>query len=278
MTIIYFTLFIFIISFFAGLVGAITGLGGGIVLIPALVLLFHVDIHYAMGASLISVMATSSGAAIYYLKCGYTNIRIGMFLETGAVIGAMAGAILVSMLSTSFIAILFGAVLFISAYLTSRRKEDIELYKTSHPWAIYLKLDSQYHGDMRENKYRVQHAPWALLIMTISGALSGLLGIGSGALKVLAMDQVMKIPYKVSAATSNFIIGITAAVSAGVYLANGYINPPVIFPVLIGVMLGATGGAFILEKAHSRYLRMFFSLAIFIIGMEILYKGLTGKL
>lgn len=284
MTVLTFSTLLIIVSYLAGVLGALTGLGGGVVLIPTLVLLFHVDIHYAMGASLIAVMATSSGAALAYLKRGYTNIRIGMFLESAAVIGALFGAALVKWVPSAHIAVLFGIVMFISAYLNWKRKEQQECHPESHPWATYLKLDGSYptqpdgSNKMTEKYYQVHNVPLALIIMGIAGTLSGLLGIGSGTLKVLAMDQAMHLPYKVSTTTSNFIIGMTAATSAGVYLSNGYMNAQLIFPVLIGVILGAFSGAILLAKTHNKHLRIIFSILVLCIGVEMIYKGLTGHL
>jgi uncharacterized protein len=279
LTVLTFTILLFSVSCLAGLLGALTGLGGGFVLIPVLVLLFHVNIHYAMGASLISVMATSSGTAIAYLREGYTNIRIGMFLEIGAVIGALLGAMLVTMVPSGLIAIIFGCMLFFSAYLTWKRKEDIDsAIKTSHPWAIYFALNGTQPTIDGPKTYYVQHVPLALAIMTIAGGLSGLLGIGSGALKVLAMDQAMRLPYKVATTTSNFIIGITAAVSAGVYFSNGYIDPGLTFPVMMGVLLGAFTGAKILARIHHGRLRLLFCIVVFFLALEMIYKGWTGNL
>jgi uncharacterized membrane protein YfcA len=232
-----------------------------------------------MGASLMSVIATSSGTAIAYLREGYTNIRIGMFLEVGAVIGAFIGAVLVTIISSKIIAIIFGIVLFFSAYLTWKRKEESEPPSlSSHSWAMFLKLDGSHPTDKGYESYNVQNVPLALAIMTIAGGLSGLLGIGSGALKVLAMDQAMRLPYKVATTTSNFIIGITAAVSAGIYFSHGYIDPGLSFPVMIGVLLGAFTGARILAKIHNKRLRMIFSIVVFVLALEMLYKGLTGNL
>jgi len=279
LTILVFSILLLGASILAGLVGALTGLGGGVVLIPVLVLLLHVDIHYAMGASLIAVITTSSGAAAAYLREGYTNIRIGMFLETGAVVGAFIGAVLVAFISKTFIASLFAIVLFISAYLTIKRKEDQEeVPRTSHPWAERLNLSSSYFLKEGKKNYTVQNVPQALGIMAIAGCLSGLLGIGSGALKVLAMDQAMNLPYKVATTTSNFIIGITAAVSVGVYFGHGYIVPGIIFPVMIGVAIGSIIGAKILVKTSSQRLRIIFSSIICLLGVEMLYKALTGAL
>jgi uncharacterized protein len=278
LTILLFSALLLAFSFLAGLLGALTGLGGGVVVIPVLVLLFHVDIHYAMGASLISVIATSSGSAAAYMREGYTNIRIGLFLETAAVVGALAGALLVAVVSTVFLAIVFSFILFFSAYLTIRRREGHDHYTSSHPWAATLNLDGTYPLQNQLQPYRVQHVPYALFIMGLAGILSGLLGIGSGALKVLAMDQALRLPYKVAAATSNFMIGITAAVSAGIYFSHGYINPTITFPVMIGVIAGSFSGAKVLTKIHQRLLRILFSIVICLIGLQMLYKALTGTI
>ncbi len=278
LTIITFSVLLLFFSFLAGLVGALTGLGGGVVVIPVLVLLFHINIHFAMGASLISVMATSSGTAAAYLREGYTNLRIGIFLETAAVIGALIGALMTAMLSKTLLAILFSLVLFFSAYLTVKRKEEHEEYPTSHPWAIKLNLNGTYPLGKKLTAYYVQHVPYAMVIMGLAGVFSGLLGIGSGALKVLAMDQALRLPYKVATTTSNFMIGITAAVSAGIYFSHGYINPTLTFPVMIGVIAGSFCGAKILTRMHHRTLRLIFSIVICLIGLQMLYKAITGTL
>lgn len=279
MTVLTFSALMLIVAYSAGLVGALTGLGGGVVLIPVLVLAFHVDIHYAMGASLISVMATSSGTAIAYLREGYTNVRIGMLLETGAVIGALLGATLVAIIPANFIAIIFGLVLIFSAIHTGKQQEKtLSPTASAHPWAIFLKLNGTYPTSSGPYAYAVQKVPFALIIMAVAGTLSGLLGIGSGALKVLAMDQTMRLPYKVATTTSNFIIGITAAVSAGIYFSHGYINPGLAFPVMLGVLLGAFTGAKLLKKIRTPYLRLLFSLIILLLALEMIYNGLTGHL
>lgn len=278
MSILLFSVFILIISFIAGLLGALTGLGGGIVVIPALVILFHINIHYAMGASLISVIATSSGTTAAYLRQGYTNVRIGMLLELGAVIGAFIGAWLVALISKTAIAMMLSVVLFLSAYLTYSRKEDMETDTTSHPWATALQLDGIYPDKGSMRPYHVQHVPFGMIIMTIAGILSGLLGIGSGTLKVLAMDQALRLPYKVATTTSNFMIGITAAVSAGVYFTHGYINPLITFPVMLGVIAGSFWGAKLLARIHHQWLRMLFSLVICLIGLQMLYNAVTGAI
>lgn len=276
MSIIVFSLLVFVVACAAGLLGAMTGLGGGVVLVPALVLLFHVDIHYAMGASLIAVMATSSGAAATFINEGYTNLRIGMFLEMAAVIGAIVGATLAARLPPQIILIVFGAMLLVSAWLSFRHRQDTRPPGLSHPWAVTLGLEGHYGEAGKQTAYSVYRVPWGLGLMTVAGLLSGLLGVGSGAVKVLAMDQAMGLPYKVSTATSNFIIGITATASAGVYLSHGYIDPGVTMPVMLGVLLGAVVGARIMVGARYQVLRVVFSLVILVLGIEMLYSGVTG--
>lgn len=276
MTVLVFSLLVLIFAFFAGLLGALTGLGGGVIITPFLVLLFHVDIHSAMGASLISVIATSSGSASAYLREGYTNLRIGMFLETVAVIGAFIGALLIAFISKTFLILLFSLLLFFSAYLTMQRREEYEQYPTSHPWAVTLKLNGSYPLKDHLATYQVQNVPLALVIMGIAGLIGGLLGVGSGVLKVLAMDHALKLPYKVATTTSNFMIGITAAVSVGIYFSHGYIDPNITYPVMIGVIIGSFLGAKILAKIHTRTLRIIFSIVICLIGVQMLYQALAG--
>jgi uncharacterized protein len=267
-----------VVSYVAGLLGSLTGLGGGVVLVPALVLLFQVDIHYAMGASIISVIATSSGAAAAFVREGYTNLRIGMFLEVAAVIGAIVGALVAAVLHAAVIAVIFGIVLMLSAYLSLRRKQELGGGLASHPWAIRLGLEGGYPNRTVAQSYPVYNVPVALGLMGLAGILSGLLGIGSGAVKVLAMDQAMRLPYKVSTATSNFIIGITAAASAGVYFTKGYVDPGLTMPVMLGALAGSLSGAKIMVGAESRVLRTVFSVAIFGLGIEMIYGGISGRL
>lgn len=276
MSILAFSALLFLFSILAGLLGALTGLGGGVVIIPVLVLLFHVNIHYAMGASLISVIATSSGTSAAYLREGYTNLRIGMFLETGAVVGAFLGALLIALISPTFLTILFSLVLFFSAYLTIKRTDEADVSLNSHGWARVLKLNGTYPKKNIMQAYQVQNVPLGLFIMGIAGLISGLLGIGSGTLKVLAMDQALRLPYKVATTTSNFMIGITAAVSVGIYFSHGYIVPTIAFPVMLGVIIGSFAGAKLLTKMRTRVLRILFSIVICLIGLQMLYKALWG--
>lgn len=278
MTLLTFSILLLICSFLAGMLGALTGLGGGIIVIAVLVIFFKIDLHFAMGASLICVIATSSGAAAAYLREGYTNLRIGIYLEVAAVLGALIGALLISVVPKSFLAIMLSIVLFISSYLTLKRREDLDHYPAAHPWANYFQLNGSYPHHGLQKPYRVQNAPLGLIIMWIGGLLSGLLGIGSGSLKVLAMDQALRLPYKVATTTSNFMIGITAATSAGIYFANGYINPAITFPVVLGVFMGSFLAARLLHKIKIQSLRRIFSIVICAIALQMIYQTITGQL
>jgi uncharacterized protein len=272
-----FTSFIGLGSFFAGFLGSLTGLGGGVVIVPLLALLFHVDIRYAIGASLVSVIATSSGAAAAYVREGYSNIRIGMFLEIATTMGALLGAYLAAQVSTGLIAVIFGMVLIYSAYLSSRdRSESVENGQPDRLAAL-LRLDATYPTPDGPQAYYVRAVPTGFCLMFIAGVLSGLLGIGSGAVKVLAMDQAMRLPFKVSTTTSNFMIGVTAAASAGVYLSRGYIDPGLSMPVVLGVLFGSLLGTRVLVKAQTRLLRRIFSVVIIILAIEMIYNGLAGR-
>lgn len=278
MTILTFTIAVAIVSFAAGLLGSITGLGGGVVLVPLLTIFFHVDIRYAIGASLVSVIATSSGAAAAYVKEGFSNIRIGMFLEIATTIGALLGAYLAAWIPTTAIATIFGTMLLYSAYI-SRRPRPPELRSLPpDPLATRLCLNGSFPDLEGERSYNVQNVPMGFSLMFGAGALSGLLGIGSGAVKVLAMDQAMRIPFKVSTTTSNFMIGVTAAASAGVYLSRGYVDPGLAMPVMLGVLAGSLFGSRILVKAETKSLRLVFSLVILVLGLQMLYQGLWGRL
>ena len=265
-------------SFTAGFLGALTGLGGGVVIVPMLVLLFGVDLRYAIGASLVSVIATSSGAAAAYVKEGYSNIRIGMLLEIATTVGALAGAFLALVVAPNVISVVFGVVLIVSAYLSSRRRVEDNPADKPDPLAVRLKLDGHYPTPQGLKAYHVHHVPLGFVLMFMAGVLSGLLGIGSGALKVLAMDQAMRLPFKVSTTTSNFMIGVTAAASAGVYLARGYIEPGLVLPVMLGVLPGSLLGARVLTVARVGTLRIVFAVVIAVLAVEMIYKGVAGAM
>lgn len=278
MTVLLFTILIWIGSFLAGLLGALTGLGGGVVIVPLLALVFHVDIRYAIGASLISVIATSSGAAAAYVKEGYSNIRIGMFLEVATTSGALVGAFIAAHVNPSTIAIIFGLVLLYSSYLSSKPKEEHMVEAPPDSLATRLRMNGTYPTPEGMKRYNVYHVPTGFSLMFVAGALSGLLGIGSGAVKVLAMDQAMAIPFKVSTTTSNFMIGVTAAASAGIYLNRGYIDPGLAMPVMLGVLMGSLLGARLLVLARVKMLRTVFSVVILALALEMIFNGLTGRL
>jgi uncharacterized membrane protein YfcA len=260
----------------AGLLGSLTGLGGGVVIIPLLTLVFGVDIHYALGASLISVIATSSGAASAYVREGYSNIRIAMFLEVATTMGALVGASLTTLLPPGIIAVVFGGVLILSSYLTSRQHKD-RADVAPDPLTVRLRMNGSYPAPDGDRPYHARNAVGGFGLMLIAGGLSGLLGIGSGALKVLAMDQIMGLPFKVSTTTSNFMIGVTAAASAGIYLANGYVQPALVMPVMLGVLPGSMLGSRILRRWPVRPLRLVFTFTILALGIEMIYNGTTGR-
>lgn len=269
---------LFLASIAAGLLGSMTGLGGGVVLIPLLTIVFKVDIHYAIGTSLISVIATSSGAAAAYVKEGFSNIRLGMFLELATTFGAIAGAFIAIYTQPYLIAVLFGIVLLFTVVSSFVIKHDIALPDSSSKLAKWLRLSSTYPTAEGEMHYHVNNVAGGFGMMVIAGLISGLLGIGSGALKVIAMDNIMRIPFKVSTTTSNFMIGVTAAASAGLYLNRGYIDPGLSFPVVLGVLAGAYIGSKILVKANPKILRYVFTTVIAILGFEMIYNGLTHQI
>jgi uncharacterized protein len=264
-------------AFLAGLLGALTGLGGGVVIVPLLTLVFGIDFRYAVGASLVSVIATSSGAAVAYVREGYTNVRLGMLLEVATTVGALLGAGLAGWIAPSALAVVFGLVLLGSAWFAAQPRPE-HVVETPDALAGRLKLDGTYPSLQGERHYHVQRVPLGFGIMAGAGALSGMLGIGSGALKVLAMDQAMCLPFKVSTTTSNFMIGVTAAASAGIYLARGYVDPGLTMPVVLGVLAGATLGTRVLATTRSGALRMIFAVVVAVLGVEMIVNGLHGRL
>jgi hypothetical protein len=276
--IIEFSLLVCVSSVLAGFLGSLTGLGGGIIITPVLTLALGVDIRYAIGASLVSVIATSSGAAAAYVREGFSNIRIGMFLEIATTLGALGGALLATKMPTSSISIIFGLALLYSAYASSRPRHLHLGDCRPDPLATRLKMNSVYPTNDGPVGYCPQAVPTGFSLMFGAGVLSGLLGIGSGAVKVIAMDQAMRLPFKVSTTTSNFMIGVTAAASAGVYLSRGYINPGLAMPVMLGVVSGSLVGARVLAEVKTKWLRIVFGVVIAIMALEMIYHGVTGRL
>jgi len=273
-----FTFLIWAISVIAGFLGALTGLGGGVVVVPALTMAVGVDMKYAIGASLVSVIATSSGAAAAYVREGLSNIRIGMFLEIATTLGAVAGAFLAGRFSTHALAIIFGLVLLQSAFQGISKSQKPGLGPVdSDAIGHRLRLGGKFPRQGVDVAYGVRNVPAGFGVMFGAGVLSGLLGIGSGALKVIGMDRVMRIPFKVSTTTSNFMIGVTAAASAGVYLSRGYIDPRIAMPVMLGVLAGAFLGSRVLVQAPVRILRIVFAAVILVLGIEMIVSGILGK-
>ncbi len=272
-----FTAVVWILSFLAGFLGALTGLGGGVIVIPALTLALGVNMKYAIGASLVSVIATSSGAAAAYVREGFSNIRIGMFLEIATTVGAILGAFLAGRIGTHALAIIFGLVLIQSAIQSFKGAPGGERPVASDALARRLRLGSSYPVAGQRVGYGVRNVPAGFGLMFGAGALSGLLGIGSGAVKVIAMDRAMRIPFKVSTTTSNFMIGVTAAASAGIYLSRGFIDPRVAMPVMLGVLAGALLGAKVLVHAPVRALRAVFAILILALAVEMIVNGIMGR-
>ncbi|HTW47408.1 MAG TPA: sulfite exporter TauE/SafE family protein [Acidobacteriaceae bacterium] len=272
----WFALILCLTSLVAGLLGALSGLGGGVVIVPLLTIAFHVDIHYAIGASLVSVIATSSGAAAAYVREGFSNIRVGMFLEIATTLGALVGAWLTTRVPTQAIGVIFGVVLLYSAWASLKQRHEAVTEKPD-PLALRLRLKGELPAADGTQAYVAQHVPAGFGLMWLAGALSGLLGIGSGAVKVIAMDQAMRLPFKVSTTTSNFMIGVTAAASAGLYWRSGYMAPSLVLPVMLGVLAGSLIGSRLLVKARVRTLKMVFSLVIVALGVEMIVNSLMKK-
>lgn len=259
----------------AGFLGALTGLGGGMVIVPLLTLGLGVDIRYAIGASLVAVIATSSGAAASFLRQGYANIRAGMLLEVATASGALVGAGLTGILPASAIALIFGLVLLASA-LTATSSSTLQDAEEGDQLCANLHLNNTYPVEGRSVDYGVRRLPAGFALMAGAGALSGLLGIGSGAVKVLAMDRIMRFPFKVSTTTSNFMIGVTAAASGGVYLSRGYIDPGLAMPVTLGVLGGAMAGSKFLMRAPVALLRNVFRGVLLLLAVQMIWNGVRG--
>ncbi len=271
-----YSLLLLTISIFAGFLGSLLGLGGGLIIVPTLTLIFHIDIRYAIAASLISIIATSSGAAASFLRDHLTNLRVAVILEIGTVTGAISGFLIAASLNPQWLYLLFGSFLFFSALMMLRKKTN-SVSHDEHPWATKLGLSSSYHGpDGKLVAYKVANVPIGLICMYFAGILSAVLGIGSGIFKVLAMDNAMKLPIKVSSATSNFMIGVTASASAGAYLLRGDIRPEIACPVSLGIIGGSFIGAKILPKIPAETIRKIFVVVLGIVAWQMISKGIRG--
>lgn len=275
----FYSLMLVVVSLFAGLVGALTGLGGGIIIVPALTLLFDVPIPYAIATSLIAVIGTSSGAASAYVKEGYTNLQVGMFLQIATSLGAVLGAVVILWMNvpTDLLGIVFGLVLIVTAILTMQAKADHREAVVRGSLSEKLQLYGAFPVNGVQEKYGSANPILGSVVMSVAGFLSGLLGVGGGVFKVLAMDNVMRLPFKVSTTTSNFMIGVTAVSSAIIYLANGYVVPLLAAPVLIGIIIGSFLGAKILIKINVKLLKQIFAVIVVVIALYMIYNGLTGN-
>ncbi|MDG5111973.1 sulfite exporter TauE/SafE family protein [Companilactobacillus pabuli] len=262
----------------AGVLGAILGIGGGMIITPVLTIMMGLDIKYAIGASIISVIATSSGSTIAYLKDDMLNLRVAMFLEIATTVGAIMGALLVGVFSSNFLYVLFGFFLLYSTYNMIRKlfdKKGEQVFTGHDPIVDKFKLASTYYdkSEQKQVDYSMKNVPGGFIMMWAAGLASGLLGIGSGAFKVIAMDTIMKMPLKPSSATSNLMMGVTAAASATVYFFNGSIRPDIAAPLAIGVLVGATIGARLMQVLKPRVIRMIFIPIILYMGVQMALKG-----
>lgn len=260
------------ISIIAGFLGSLLGLGGGVVIVPVLTLFFEVDIRYAVAASLISIIATSSGAAASFLKDHLTNVRVAILLEIGTVFGAMTGFLLSTTIKSSGLFLAFGGFILFSAVMMMRQKKDSRA-EINHPWAEKLKLQSRFPENGEWIDYKVANVPIGLITMYMAGILSAVLGIGSGIFKMMAMDGAMKLPLKVSSATSNFMIGVTASASAGAYFLRGDIKPEIAAPVALGIIIGAWMGARVMPKLNALAIRKVFIVVMVIVAVQMIMKG-----
>lgn len=279
MTPLLFVLLVAAMSFIAGTLGSLLGLGGGMIVVPALTLLLGIDIRLAIGASIISVIATSSGAAAAYVRDRLANLRVAMFLELGTTAGAITGAYVAGILHPRWLFVLFGLILGGSAMAMLRPRQRVAVpHHGETRLAHRLRLHSSYFDDARghEVTYDPTRPMLGLALMYVAGIVSGLLGIGSGALKVPAMDLAMELPIKVSTATSNFMIGVTAAASAGLYFARGQIDPFIAAPVALGVLAGAFAGSKLLSHVSSRALRVTFVIVLIVVSLQMLVRGARG--
>ena len=271
-------LLMFLVGVFAGTLGAILGIGGGMIITPIVTLAMGLDIKYAIGASIIAVIATSSGATIAYLRDDVLNLRVAMFLEIATTIGAIIGALLTGAMSPAVLYFLFGSLLVFSSWNMVRKlRAGKEVLHESQPdkWAEFFKLNSSYYDKNlhKQVDYQVKNIPAGLSIMFGAGLASGMLGIGSGAFKVMAMDNAMHMPLKPSSATSNLMMGVTAAASATVYFFNGSIKPFIAVPLSLGILVGAAIGSRVMQHLPSRVIRMIFIPILLYLGLQMIFKA-----
>ena len=275
MLVLEFVVILLLVSIFAGIFGSIVGLGGAVVTTPVLTILFGVDVHFAIGASIVAIIGTSSGAASTYVKDQMTNLRVGMFLEIATTSGAIVGAAVAIFANSFLLKIVFGGILAISLIPTLMKiGEDIPKNPELKGLSKRLGLTGSYaEPNGKVVNYNATGPKAGLVGMAIAGLLSGLLGIGGGAFKVLSMDLAMKLPMKVSTATSNFMIGVTAAASAGIYFARGDVDPLIVAPVALGILLGAMIGARYLVRARNPTIRKIFAVVLAFAALEMILSA-----
>ncbi len=276
MLILEFLVILFLFSIFAGIFGSMLGLGGGVVVIPVLTLLFGVDIHFAIGASIVAIIGTSSGAASTYIKDKVTNLRVGMFLELASASGAIVGAAIAAYVNSVALELIFGVILLFTLIPTLMKiGEDIPKSPELNGLSKRLGLHGSYtETDGRVIDYNATRPVAGLTGTAAAGVVSGFLGVGGGAFKVLSMDLAMKLPLKVSTTTSNFMIGVTAAASAGIYFARGDVNPLIVAPVALGILLGAAIGARLLLKTRNPTIRKAFSVVLALTALEMILSAM----
>ena len=276
-----FSAILFGVSVLAGALGALLGLGGGVIIVPVLTLMAGLNIHYAIGASIVSVIATSSGAAATYVRDRITNLRLGMFLETATTTGAVTGALVAGMLPGRVLSVVFGLVLMHAAWTMFRsRQEDVPTGVVGSRLATRLCLHGAYYDPSlhRRVDYQITGVPQGFGMMWLAGLISGLLGIGSGVFKVIAMDIMMRAPLKVSTTTSNFMIGVTAAASAGIYFLRGDIHPFIAAPVALGILLGTVGGTQLLLRLRGTAIRKVFLGVLIVVALQMIWRGIQGTI
>jgi uncharacterized membrane protein YfcA len=280
LVIVEFILILFISSIFAGILGSIVGVGGGVVIIPILTLFLGVDIHFAIGASIVAIIGTSSGAATTYVRDKLTNLRVGMFLELATTAGAICGAAIAAYANSVALELIFGSILLVMLVPTVMKiGEDIPKSPELKGLSKRLGLTGSYtENDGTVIHYNATRPEAGLAGMAVAGVLSGLLGIGGGAFKVLSMDLAMKLPMKVSTTTSNFMIGVTAAASAGIYFARGDVNPVIIAPVALGILLGAGLGARLLIRSGNPTIRKAFAVVLAVAAVQMILSSAGLKI
>ncbi|HEY4072169.1 MAG TPA: sulfite exporter TauE/SafE family protein [Herbaspirillum sp.] len=269
-----FEFWLFGIALGASALGGMLGMASGIFIVPVLTMFGHTDIRTAVGASLVSVIVCSCSSAAPFLKGRLTNVRLAIVLETATTLGAVSGVLLTGIIPTKFLFLLFAAILLLSAgQMLMRRVESISVngIGSSLRWPART-LGASYPDRAlgREVTYRVERLTIGMLLMYGAGLISALLGIGSGVLKIPAMDAALRLPIKVSSATSNFMIGVTAAAGAAAYFIRGDISTMVAGPVALGSVVGAIAGARILMAISSEKIRSLFVLVLIALAVVML--------